>query len=143
MQNGSRMITFDQHPFSPIYRELPDAVCGYVFMLVSMQCKKRFHIGESTDLKRSLRLINTGHGPEVTRNTALHPWGVYGFAFGFELESLDGGAEARREFANSWSCMRAYSRSADELFHGSTIIADDLTWRRYKITIVKCGQMNQ
>jgi predicted GIY-YIG superfamily endonuclease len=79
-----REISLDSHPFLPLYRELPTAVCGYVYMLASVSCAGKFYIGETNDLKRCLRQHNTGYGSEQTRDTALHPWGIFAFVVGFE-----------------------------------------------------------
>jgi len=132
----ARQISLDIHPFLPMYRELPSVACGYVYMLSSLACITRCYIGETMDLKRCLRQHNTGYGADETRNTALHPWGVYAFVYGFDV----GGRQVRTEFVHEWRGAVSWLSSADEAYQAGVDIANEWIQRGSKITIVKCGQ---
>ena len=99
----ARRLVLDRHPFLPIYRELPSTACGYVYMLSSLSCVAPSYIGESVDLKCALRQHNTGYGAELTKNTALHPWGIYAIVYGFVNSDDDAGRSAVRDaFVDEW-----------------------------------------
>ena len=135
-----REIRLQLHPFLPVYRELPSASCGYVYLLVSIADCRRWFVGETDNLKRCLRQHNTGYGATETRPTELHPWAVYAFVCGFEREDPNVGIEARREFFERLRLDPArgpdfvYDRLRDEVAacnqRGET-----------SLVIVKCGEI--
>jgi hypothetical protein len=138
---STRRIVLDKHPFLPIYRELPSGACGYVYMLISISCMNRFYIGETTDLKSSLRKHNTGYGEGETRNTFLQPWGVYAFICGFPDVSSDEGQEMRKQFVQVWRDGMDRQMTADDGFAVGVRKADEfMTRHRCELVAVKCGQ---
>ena len=141
---GARELVNDQHPFLPIYQELPAASCGYVFLLVSMANCERFYVGHGEDLKRSLRNINTGYGEEHTRDTTLHPWGVFAFVCGFEMsESVEVGVRNRAEFCSIWSRTSSWMSSVELAYERGKALADEWFGVGVELTIVKCGVMRR
>jgi Helitron helicase-like domain at N-terminus/PIF1-like helicase len=139
---AARRLVLDRHPFQPMYRELPSSVgCGYVFILISLACVSRCYIGETMDLKECLRKHNTGYGEDETRNTALHPWGVYGFVYGFYETNDDEGRGMRNEMVQRWRNAINARTSPDAAYASGVLIADE--WMAHhgcQLTIVKCGQ---
>jgi predicted GIY-YIG superfamily endonuclease len=137
----ARRIVLDVHPFLPMYRELPSASCGCAYMLVSMARASRVYIGETRDLKVSLRRHNTGYGAPETMNTGLQPWGVYAFVYNFEENTDDEGRESRKDFAQQWSYGVTWERTADQVYEFGLMIADEwLKERGSSLVVVKCGQ---
>jgi hypothetical protein len=138
-------LTLDFHPFLPMYRELPSSACGYAYMLTSLSCVAPSYIGECVDLRSEIRLHNTGYGADLTRNSVLHPWGVYAFVYGFNL-SDDNGQAARTSFADTWRFRSTGVCNPDEVFVTCSVIANE--WANGKsnagfvhlLTVVKCGQ---
>ena len=115
-------------------------------MLTSLSCVAPSFIGECMDLKSDLRKHNTGYGVEQTRNTALHPWGVYAFVYGFRQTNDDDGREARIAFIHErCSTVREWD-SPDIVFQICSDVAN--SWSngtsRFgnvgQLTVVKCGQ---
>jgi hypothetical protein len=107
-----------------------------------MSCIHKYYVGETTQLKRCLHRHNTGYGTEETRNTALHPWGVYGFIYGFDLTSDVASSEARQRFVQEWRACITEKLSGDEAFAVGGTIADEWLLRNnLKLTTVKCGQV--
>ena len=134
-------IQLKMHPYLPLYRELPTASCGYVYLLASLVSCKHHYIDETLDLKKCLRLHNIGCGPEETRNTLLHPWGVFAFVCGFEQDyHVDGGAAIRQEFARLWNSRVNYYMSVEEAYNAVHQLAEDWIRRGCKLIVVKCGQ---
>ena len=132
----ARQISLDSHPFLPLYRELPSAPCGYVYLLASLSVTGHCFIGETTELKRCLRQHNTGYGAEETMNTSLHPWGVFAFVIGFDQYSVEVSAdqltdlaeyghELRRQSASEWSSRICPDLSIDDLFAAGQEIANE------------------
>jgi hypothetical protein len=141
-RDGARRLALDVHPFLPIYRELPAAGCTCAYMLVSLSSVARCYIGQTTDLRRTLNKHNTGFGVPETSNTALQPWGVYAFVYGFEDNTDDDGRQSRVQFAAEWAEAMRIPNQNPALVYG---IGEKITdkWVRnyaYKLTIVKCGQ---
>jgi hypothetical protein len=142
----ARQIVLDSHPFLPMYRELPSTACGYAYMLTSMSCVAPSYIGECLDLHAELRKHNTGYGAQETRNTALHPWGVYAFVFGFNQNSDDNGLQARIDFVFEWRVRITDNTQPDEVFRVCSDVTND--WAngtsrlgcRGQLTAVKCGE---
>jgi hypothetical protein len=142
----ARQLLLDSHPFLPMYRELPSTACGYAYMITSMSCVAPSYIGECLDLRAELRKHNTGYGVQETRNTTLHPWGVYAFVFGFGQNSQDNGLQARNDFVCEWRFRLSNITNPDVVFQVGSDVAND--WAhgtsrlgcRGQLTIVKCGQ---
>jgi len=110
-------------------------------MLSSLACITRCYIGETMDLKRCLRQHNTGYGADETRNTALHPWGVHAFVYGFDQIGDDvGSRQVRAEFVQEWRGAVSWLSSADEAYQAGVDIANEWIQRGSKLAIVKCGQ---
>ena len=84
--HSAREVDNSMHLFLPIYRELPAAECGYMYLMVSVECLSVFHVGHTNNIKKALRNVNTGYGDVETRDTNFHPWGVFAFVSGFEEE---------------------------------------------------------
>ena len=78
-----RELVLHSHPNLLLYRDLPITKSGYVYMLVSIASPNRYHIGETDDLRICLRSHNTSYRSKETRDTTLHPWGVFAFVVGF------------------------------------------------------------
>lgn len=149
----STEVSLDEHPFLPIYRELPAADCGYVYLLVSMAKTTVWHVGHADNLKKALRSINTGNGDEETRDTALHPWGVFAFVTGFEVpfdEEL-GDVDPRQhslanraEFASIWNNVSTHMPSLEAVYARGCALVDNWQLTTYlHLTIVKCGSVRQ
>jgi hypothetical protein len=136
----AREVQQERHPFLPLYRELPSATCGYVYLLASLKVRGRCYIGETMDLKRCLRQHNTGYGADETRNTECHPWGVFAFVFGFEHEMVENVEELRHEFASEWTGMVSPRQNVEAVYTAGKEIADQWVRRGFSLTIVKCGQ---
>ena len=142
-----RLLSLDQHPFLPIYRELPSTVCGYAYMLTSLSCIAPAYIGECTDLKADLTKHNTGHGVHETRNSVLHPWGVYAFVYGFDQSNDDGGRQHRLAFVTEWRGRVSMHDGPDTVFQMCSDVAN--RWadgtsdcgNQGQLTVVKCGQL--
>ena len=110
-------------------------------MLVSLSSVGRMYIGETTDLKQCLRKHNTGHGVQETRNTALHPWGVYAFVYNFEENTEDAGRASRQYFVDRWRGGLGPGQSPDDVYAFCVALADEwLIESAVKLTVVKCGQ---
>ena len=140
MQQGRvRTVDNERHPFLPIYHELSS---GYVSLIVSTVCPKRFHVFQVADLKVELRNINTGYGEVETRNTELHPWGVFAFVCGFEsVEDIHLGMANRADFCASWSNVLYLVNNVESAFDRDKVLADQWVQRGHKLIIVKCGRM--
>jgi predicted GIY-YIG superfamily endonuclease len=136
----AREIVLDTHPFLPVYRELPTAACGYVYMLVSLSAEGHYYVGETGDLKRCLRNHNTGYGAEETRNTLLHPWGVYAFVVGFDQETAELAKECRQQFSERWRGFYCRKSTPDQVYDFGKQLADKWIADGSKLVIVKCGQ---
>jgi hypothetical protein len=80
------------------------------------------------------------YGVDETKNTALHPWGVFAFVVGFEQECVEHGVGMRGEFATLWSYLVSRDISAEALYAGGKDIADEWISRGYRLTMVKCGK---
>jgi predicted GIY-YIG superfamily endonuclease len=138
----ARNIRMDSHPFLPMYRELPAAACGYVYLIASLSTAKRHFIGHTMELKKALREHNTGYGSEQTRNTHLHPWGVYAFVIGFDIENRETAKDLRAEFASDWRYKVEPHDALDSVFEAGKVLADVWKGRGFDMTIVKCGQQS-
>jgi hypothetical protein len=102
----------------------------------------KYYVGEITQLKRCLHRHNTCYGTEETRNTALHPWGVYGFIYCFDLTSDIVSSEDWQWFVQKWRATTTDKLSVDEAFAVGGTIADEWLLRcNLKLTTVKSGQV--
>jgi hypothetical protein len=136
-----REVRLELHPFLPLYRELPTACCGYVYLIASMAVPGFCFLGQAVDLKRALREHNTGHGQQATIPTRLHPFGVFAFVCGFE--AADRGpveeAEQRRYFLVE---LRANVDHGPERVY---VVMKELVAQRTAngstLVIVKCGEL--
>lgn len=137
-----REIQLNLHPFMPFYRELPSASCGYVYLLCSMtDCLKCF-IGETDNMKKSLREHNTGYGAPKTKPTALHPWGVFSFVCGFDCQDNDAGRQRRKDFLFTLELSVDDSKGPEHLYSQMRDQVIDWTQRaRTPLVIVKCGEL--
>jgi len=137
----ARHIDLCAHPFLPIYRELPSTECGYVYLLISLSTISSHYIGETDNIQRCVRDHNCGYGASDTKNTNLHPWGVFAFVFGFEQDMDDGGRGARRQFCNDWRGRARLFMGVEEVYTEGQHLADDWIQLQFKLTVVKCGQI--
>jgi len=116
-------------------------------MITSLSCVAPSYIGECMDLQSELRKHNTGYGSEVTRNTALHPWGVYAFVYGFYAGD-DNGSNPRALSIEDWRFRVSEDYNLDEVFVVGRDLANE--WSGgisglgfpHILTIVKCGQFS-
>jgi hypothetical protein len=142
----AREIRQDCHPFLPVYRELPAADCGYVYLLVSMAKTTVWHVGHADNLKKAVRAVNTGNGDEETRDTALHPWGVFAFVTGFQLPChQDSHSLAlRAEFSSVWNNVACRLPSLERVYErGCGLVASWQSISDLPLIIVKCGSVGQ
>ena len=138
----ARHVILDTHPYLPMYRELPAAAHGLVYMLASLSTPNRHYIGQTMDLKKALREHNTGYGAESTRNTRLHPWGVYAFVHGFDhkVDSAHRAKELRVAFAFEWNDSVRLDMPIDRVYECGAKLADYWKQSGYdEMTVVKCG----
>jgi hypothetical protein len=136
-----REINLDVHPFKPMYRELPTASCGYIYLLCSIAQSHYCYLGECDNLRQSLRRHNTGYGDEQTQPTHLHPWGVFAFICGFEADDdVTIGQQRRHDFLLS---LPSAIGVGPETVYGS--LRDQVAdWHERGMTslvIVKCGSL--
>lgn len=149
-ERGARQVTMDDHPWLPVYRELPAADCGYVFLLVSRTAA--WHVGHAANIKKALRAVNTGYGDDETRDTAMHPWGVFAFVTGFfelaldplhaEMDFQQRAVDNRSEFARVWRNAAAHLPSIEAAYTRGCALRDN--WEQSEgitLTIVKCGSI--
>ena len=141
--NGSmREVSLDLHPFKPLYRELPTATCGYIYQLISIPHPEKCYVGDCDDLKQCLRRHNTGHGTDETRPTVYHPWAVYSFVCGFDVEDVALGRQERHSFMES---LRYDRNGGPDVVYGH--IHDDVAAYAERavrpIVMVKCGQFTK
>ena len=136
-----REISLDVHPFKPMYRELPSGISGLVYLLVSMAVPEISYLGETENLKASLLRHNTGYGDECTRQTSLHPWGVYAFVCGFDDNDVASGVERRKEFYES---VRQFVAGAGPE-KAYAVLRDKVhLWTEMgckNLVLVKCGEL--
>jgi hypothetical protein len=137
-----REISLQLHPFKPLYRELPTASCGYVYLLASITKPRNCYVGETDNLKACLRKHNTGYGAEETRPINLHPWGVFGFVCGFDDEILANGIRRRQEF---FTGLRYDTTRGPEAVYAcmQAQVAEWCTQGDTRLVIVKCGELQQ
>jgi predicted GIY-YIG superfamily endonuclease len=142
LERVRRSALLDLHPFRPLYRELPSSASGYVYMLASQAIADSVYIGETDDLRSCLRLHNSGYGAEETRNTALHPWGVYAFLIGFSTDMTDSEASQRRQFVDRWRAAVSLGLNVDDVYNIGVQLAEEWMWTAAEsvLTAVKCGQ---
>ena len=134
-----RQIDLNLHPFTALYRELPTALCGYVYLLASIPNSMKCYVGETENLKKTLREHNTGYGPEETRPTNLHPWGVFGFICGFEHEDPRIGKQRRKDFYTE--LMNTLNTNRGPEYHYSCM-PELVTQKKIdSLIIVKCGEL--
>ena len=107
-----RELTQHSHPFLPIYQELPAMECGYAYLLVSMACPSVFHVGLSENIKKALHNISKGYGDIETRDTDLHPWGVFAFIVGFETGDAIQQGITNRTITNQTEFTRVWKNSS-------------------------------
>jgi hypothetical protein len=139
-----REINWAVHPYRPQDRELPTAACGYVYMIISLAHPNECYVGQCENLKTCLRQHNTGHGNEITRSTALHPWGVYAFVCGFEdSTTLASGIVRRGYFYDDWLHGISFSEGPDLIYaRGLELIAEETRQNpATTVVIVKCGSL--
>jgi hypothetical protein len=137
-----RQIRLETHPFLPLYRELPTTTCGYVYLIVSIPYPRKCYIGQCDNLKKALREHNTGHGPEETRSTTLHPWGVFGFVCGFDHEVIDVGRVCRDSLCWEWQNSVDLNRGPEAVYERGLEIVTEYT-HRTNFVIVKCGTIRE
>ena len=138
-----REIDLNLHPFKPFYRELPSATCGYVYLLASIPDSTQCYVGETENLKQRLREHNTGYGPEETRPTILHPWGVFAFVCGFELEELNLGIQRRKNFLDVLMLTLDRHRGPEFIYNRMRALVEDYNSDdQHPLVIVKCGQLS-
>jgi hypothetical protein len=143
----ARHIVMDAHPFLPVYREVPSTICGYSYMLCSISCSAPIYIGDCDDLKSELRKHNTGYGTAHTNNTALHPWGIYVFVYGFNEKTENNSRLMRGAFSDQWRVRVRADRSPDDAHTLCCQIADECAGNQslfgfpVKLTVIKCGQL--
>jgi len=139
----ARQLVLDDHPFMPIYRELPSMACGYSYKLTSLLCVAPSYIGECLDLHAELRKHNTGYGVPETHNTALHPWGIYAVVYGFNENGDENVRDLRNDFVYEW--RGRLTTNTHEVFRLCNDIANDWTNGTSRLrnigqlTVVKCG----
>ena len=145
-------IDLNVHPFEPLYRELPTAPCGYMYLLVSIPHPEHTYAGETDDIKKRLREHNTGYGVEETRPTELHPWALFAFVCGFDFDNeemdegvtlLEYGIEARKEFLQRYFDASDWTSDAEAKYLSMRNLVEywNTTRGGVKLVIVKCGQI--
>jgi hypothetical protein len=134
-----REIRLELHPFLPLYRELPSASCGYVYLLASIPNSRVSFVGECIDLKKALREHNTGYGDLTTKPTELHPWGVFAFVCGFECDNPKLAEKRRKDFRQT---LVLDMHAGPELIY-LRIKEQVCDWNRrgLGVVIVKCGEL--
>ena len=151
--SGMRELLLDSHPYLPLYRELPTTKSGYVYMLVSIARPNRYYIGETDDLRTCLCSHNTGYGTKETRDTTLHPWGVFAFVVGFECSRCELSQEyprysaselclVRKEFVEAWTCCDSRN-GLEQVYEAGKQIANQWLVRGFSLTVVKCGELRR
>ena len=68
--------------FMPWNVVLPSDDTGFVYILLSTKLANVFYIGETINLRQSLREHNSGHGDESTRPIERRPWAMLAFITG-------------------------------------------------------------
>jgi hypothetical protein len=145
--NRASHLVMDVHPFLPVYREVPTTNCGYSYMLCSISRSAPIYIGDCNDLKSELRKHNTGYGTPFTNNTALHPWGLYVFVYGFDETTENNSRLMRATFNDLWRVRLRANQSPDDAYAVCCHLADECASNKsllgypIKLTVVKCGQM--
>ena len=99
-------------------------------------------MGQTENLKNSLREHNTGYGSQETRPTHLHPWGVFAFVCGFDDENINLGKERRKNFLERLM-INLNSTSGPETIYTSmrNLVEHTNTSSVNSLVIVKCGQV--
>jgi hypothetical protein len=135
-----RQVSLDSCPLLPLHRELPTAACGYIYQLVSIPHPERGFVGQCDDLKQCLRRHNTGHGTDETKPTKYHPWAVYSFICGFEMEDVAVGREQRTGFFES---LRYHRNGRPDVIFADLqeSVAEYSQQTPVPLVLVKCGQM--
>jgi hypothetical protein len=137
-----RQISLQLHPFKPLYREIPTASCGYVYLLASIPKPRKCYVEGTDSLKIVLRRHNTGNGAEETKSTNLHPWGVYAFVCGFEHDDPNIAIQRRCDFLNA---LRYDLNTGPEAVF--TCMQEELAQCTVRgmssLVIVKCGERRQ
>ena len=82
--------------FSPWNIILPEDEVGFVYLLISTKIAGVFFIGETVGLRKCLKAINSGYGPEKTRPIERRPWGLLAFVSGFTTGNLLTNARQRK-----------------------------------------------
>ena len=136
-----REINLNLHPFLPFYRELPNATCGYVYILASIPNSSRSYVGECADIKKRLREHNTGYGTTETKPTCLHPWGIYGFVCGFDDVNIAAGITSRKQFLRELHFTLDPVGNAEQAYNSIRILVASWNEVGYSLVIVKCGQL--
>ena len=136
-----RLIRLELHPFMPLYRELPTTTCGYAYLFVSIPYPNKCFMGECDNLKKALREHNTGYGPEETRNTTYHPYGVYCFIVGFDQDDLESGRSRRRAFLEEWSIFVNAGLGPESVYNRGLQLVTESSRGDFGLVIVKCGNV--
>ena len=83
--------------FQPWNIVLPEQETGFVYLLLSTKRSNSFYIGETVNLRKSLREHNSGYGPDATRPIDRRPWAVYAFVTGFATHDFSCNRSQRKQ----------------------------------------------
>jgi len=121
------------YPYRPRDSKLPDAACGFCYLLVDSMSWAITYIGQTMDLPRRVRDHNSGNGARETRGRG--PWLLAAYVVGF-----DGDETAMREFENDWQNLsRSRFEFARRSNHGSASMASILNGAR---SLIASGNSN-
>ena len=79
---------------------LPEDNVGFVYLLISTKIPNAYCIGEALEIRRELKLINSGNGASETRPIERRPWAIVAFATGFNTEDSSGNNTQRKSLVS-------------------------------------------
>jgi len=113
-------------------------------MLVSLSAAGTFYFGETDNLKRSLRKHNSGYGDEITKNTDLHPFGVFAFISGFDGQTVVSPIEIRHDFFELLRRRISSGLTLSAAYDTCVDFANEYSLREsVQLVVVKCGEWRQ
>ena len=146
-QPESRILTFEYHPFRPFYRELPDTMTGFVYLLLSTRSLNHTYIGQTKNLLQRLHQHNSGAGTEYTNDVNLQPWAVLAYVHGFEDFSSSGETVPPRvSFESDWNRGLNLNSTPNEVLNKGLNIVNEMNRNLTpdkQLIFVICGEVRR
>ena len=143
--NSTASLNLTTTCFSPWNTVLPADETGFVYLLTSTKIASAFFIGETVGLRKCLKEINCGYGPDSTRPIERRPWALLAFATGFTTENMMTNARQRKSLEATMTHKAAQlgpnvsSVSVFQIFNDCAKCFGDVN--QQEICVVQCGQI--